>query len=85
MSLFDTQTSLASLAASIYSFCTKWESKLLQFQELKKKEEKFGKTDPKQRMSSGSASGSSSAAGPAAEKSSAADKSTLGKKFCVKS
>lgn len=53
----DTEASLASLASDIFKFYTKWEGKLLQYQELKKKEEKFGKNDSKQRMSSGSTTG----------------------------
>jgi hypothetical protein len=73
---------MASLASAIYSFCTKWESKLLQFQELKKKEEKFGKPDSKQRMSSGSTAGNNPATASTAavtEKASTAEKQAQGK------
>ena len=44
---------MASLASAIFNYYNKWEAKLLQYQEFKKKEEKFGKNDAKQRMSSG--------------------------------
>jgi hypothetical protein len=56
----ETQSTVSFLSASLYNSYTKWDGKLQQFQELKKKEEKFGKAEAKQRMSSGSTGGNNS-------------------------